>query len=256
MNQTKYIFAALALLLFINHTMYAQQKRDKDMQTILDLDSAFWLHYNTCNVDAMRSFFTDDLEFYHDKGGSSKGLDQFMSIIKQNLCSNENSRLRRDAVAGSVKVFPMRNGENLYGAILSGEHIFYIIASGQEPRADGLAKFTHLFLKTEDGWKISRVLSYDHGPVSYVNTRKEIMLSEKSFKQYAGNYQSPKSGTWSVKLEQRSLLVVVGQKTFTLRPETETLFFTTDRDVTFEFTNSKITVRERGKIVDEAEKVK
>ena len=31
--------------------------------------SLFWQAYNKCDVEAMITFFTEDVEFYHDKGG-------------------------------------------------------------------------------------------------------------------------------------------------------------------------------------------
>ncbi|WP_157717331.1 hypothetical protein [Christiangramia echinicola] len=47
------------------------------------------------------------------------------------------------------------------GAVLSGEHLFYIQEENSE-RLDGQAKFNHLWLLKEGEWKMHRVLSYDH----------------------------------------------------------------------------------------------
>ena len=52
----------------------------------------------------------------------------------------------------------------VYGAILSGEHVFYVRQKGKPEVLDGRAKFTHLWLLKDGVWKMSRVLSYDHGP--------------------------------------------------------------------------------------------
>jgi hypothetical protein len=204
----------------------------------------------------MRSFFTDDIEFYHDKGGVINGLDSFLMVSKRNLCSNENFRLRREAVTGSVKAFPMEDDGKLYGAILSGQHVFYIIENRKEPHLDGLARFNHLWLKTENGWKMSRVLSYDHGPAPYVNHKKEIVLSEKALKRYDGKYKAPHSGICEIKHADVSLLLTISDKTFKLFPETKTQFFSKDRDLTFEFKDDKMIVREQGKIVEEAIRIK
>jgi ketosteroid isomerase-like protein len=153
--------------------LYAQEKKEADvLREVLSLDSAFWRHYNSCNVEAMRSFFTDDLEFYHDKGGVTNGADKLIEVSKRNLCSNDNFRLRRDVVPGTVEIYPMYSNNVLYGAVLTGQHVFYILEKGKEPNLDGLARFTHLWLKTERGWKMSRVLSYDHGPASRLNEKK------------------------------------------------------------------------------------
>jgi len=236
---------------------YAQNKTvDDELHKVYTLDSVFWKHYNSCNIDAMRSFFTDNIEFYHDKGGVIHGLDNFLMVSKKNLCSNDNFRLRREAVTGSVKAFPMKDGDKLYGAILSGQHVFYIIENGKEPRLDGLARFTHLWLKTEGEWKMSRVLSYDHGPAPYVNHRKEILLNEKALKRYDGKYKAPQSGLCEITHADGSLLLTIGDNTFKLFPENETQFFSKDRDLTFEFKDDKMIVREQGKIVEEAIRIK
>lgn len=90
-----------------------------------------------------------------------------MADTKKNLCSNEHFRLRREAVAGSVQVFPLENDGSIYGAILSGEHVFYIWGKDRAEYLDGRARFTHVWLLQADGgWKMSRILSYGHRPAT------------------------------------------------------------------------------------------
>ena len=179
MNQFK-----LGLCFFVVLTMTlnlsAQEKNDADvLREVLSLDSAFWQHYNNCNAEAMRSFFTDDLEFYHDKGGVTNGVEKLIDVTKRNLCSNDNFRLRRDVVPGTVEIYPMHSNNVLYGAVLTGQHVFYILEKGKERQLDGLARFTHLWLKTESGWKMSRVISYDHGPASRLKEKKPVTKAKK-----------------------------------------------------------------------------
>ena len=131
---------------------------------IRKLDSVFWSAYNKCDVDKMRQLFTDDIEFYHDKGGITRGLDSFMMSVKRGLCGNENFRLRRAEVKGTVQVFPMANSGKIYGAIISGDHNFFINEKGKPEYISGLAKFNHLWLLQNGTWKMARVLSFDHGP--------------------------------------------------------------------------------------------
>jgi uncharacterized protein DUF4440 len=127
-------------------------------------DAAFWKAYNTCDVAGMGDFFTEDVEFYHDRGGMTVGRAALVGTIRDNLCSKPDWRLRREVVEGSVRVFPLQKDDVTYGAVFSGEHVFYIVENGQPGRLDGHARFTHLW-RLEDGtWKMSRVLSYDHGP--------------------------------------------------------------------------------------------
>lgn len=170
------LFPTCLLMLLFNFfslPIYSQPGQDKVKNLILQKDSLFWTAYNTCDTAGQRRFFSDDIEFYHDKGGPSKGIETLMSTLKKNLCSNKQFRLRREAVEGSVKVYPMSKADSTYGAIISGEHMFYIIEPGKEERLDGLAKFTHLWLLLDGDWKMARILSYDHGPAPYINKRKE-----------------------------------------------------------------------------------
>jgi hypothetical protein len=153
----------LPVILF-SQIILGQTDDQKLASTILQKDSLFWITYNTCDTTQFQNFFTDDVEFYHDKGGVTQGLEALAGTIKKNLCSNSDVRLRRQAVAGSLKVFPLKKSDSIYGAILSGEHVFYIIEKGEKERLDGRAKFTHVWLRNDGTWKMSRILSYDHGP--------------------------------------------------------------------------------------------
>ena len=99
---------------------------------------------------------------------------------------------------------------------------------------------------------MSRVLSFDHGPAPYVNQRKAIVLEKNALNRYIGNYQAPHAGVCGVIQANGSLLLTIADKMYTLYPENEKMFFVTDRDLTFEFTDNKMIVREQGKIVEEA----
>ena len=155
----------LSILIFANfpHLLYAQKENRKLTETILLKDSLFWTAYNTCDTTKYQEFIASDVEFYHDKGGITLGLEKLLEVTKKNLCGPTDFRLRREAVAGTVKIFPMEADGVIYGAIISGEHVFYIRQAGQE-KLDGLARFTHLWLLKDSSWKMTRILSYDHGP--------------------------------------------------------------------------------------------
>ncbi|MEJ1236594.1 nuclear transport factor 2 family protein [Chryseolinea sp. T2] len=246
----------LALLCFVLSNLVFGQKMTDEERAVRALDSAFWNTYNICEVDAMNKYFTDDIEFYHDKGGKMKGIDELVTTTKRNLCSDDNFRLRREAVEGTVKYFPMQSDGKIYGAILSGQHVFYILQKGKSPRLDGLARFTHLWLLTESGWKMSRVISYDHGPAPYVNKRVEVKLSKKELAEHVGSYMAPNAGRCTVTQSNGLLALEIGDKTYELHPESRNLFFQTNRDLTFEFVDNKMIVRENGDVVEEASRSK
>src|SRR5690606_476647 len=141
--------------------LYAQENGRQLSATILRLDSLFWQAYNTCNLEKMADHFTDDVEFYHDKGGATFGLPALLAATRKGMCNEAGSfRLRREAVDGTVKVFPLLEDGAVYGAILTGEHVFYVLEKGKAERLDGKARFTHLWLLQDGSWKMARVLSY------------------------------------------------------------------------------------------------
>jgi hypothetical protein len=152
---------------------FSQSPIEKLSETILYNDSLFWTAYNTCDVESAEKFFTNDMEFYHDKGGITLGLNSFMDAFKKNLCAEDGKfRLRRDAIPNTLKVYPLQQADSIYGAILSGDHVFYVIEQGKDPRLDGQAKFTHLWLLQDGVWRMARILSYDHGPATYKPEKK------------------------------------------------------------------------------------
>jgi len=155
----------LVVIFLFSQLALAQTEQQKLSSTILTKDSLFWMSYNNCDTTQFQNFFTEDVEFYHDKGGLTLGLKALATSFKQNLCSNNDFRLRREPVAGTIKVFPLQKSDIIYGAILSGEHLFYIVEKGKE-RLDGHARFTHVWLLKDGIWKMSRVISYDHGPAA------------------------------------------------------------------------------------------
>lgn len=172
-NQTKSRKARIPaiLLLLLSFIVLSSEGRAQDKykelgSTITAKDSAFWSAYNKCDVEATRPMFTSDVEFYHDKGGPIFGLESFMSALTNGLCGDPNSRLRREAVEGTVRVFPLENGGKIYGAMISGEHVFYVKQKDKAEFLDGRARFLQLWLLKDGVWKMSRILSYDHGPTS------------------------------------------------------------------------------------------
>ena len=247
----------LAVLVLGFRAAGAQTQTDSLATTIQNQDRLFWDAYNRCDVEGMNAFFTPDVEFYHDKGGLTSGVDALAANTKGNLCSNPRSHLRREAIAGSVKVFPLRNGQAIYGAVISGEHRFYVVDSGKPERLDGVAKFFHVWLLKDRSWRMARVISYDHGPPPYVSTRHQAQIPGRVLEQYVGEYRGPTTGAMTIARDQDVLNLKIGDKTFVLYPESDHLFFSKDRDLTFEFVRDegskfKLVVRERDTVVEVA----
>jgi hypothetical protein len=132
---------------------------------VRERDDAFWRVYNACDTAAFRGFFTGDVEFYHDRGGPTIGLDALDTALTKNLCGGGN-RLRREPVDGTVRLSILRDGDTVYGAIVAGEHLFYVREPGKAEVLDGRARFVSLWLLKDGAWKMARLLSYDHGPTA------------------------------------------------------------------------------------------
>ena len=247
------------LLFFVSVSAFAQQENSTLEATIRHEDAAFWNAYNRCDVPQMSQFFWPDFEFYHDKGGLTVGLAPFVEQLKTGLCGKPTFRLRREAIPDTVKIYPLQKNGVTYGAVISGEHYFYINDSGKPEYRDGVARFFHVWLLKDGAWKMARAISYDHRDAPYENARKEVAIQPDALEQYAGRYKAPKTGELVVTRDNSLLtLTTVGDNhKFLLHPESETMFFTTDRDLAFEFVKSgskvtKIVVREHGAVVEEA----
>lgn len=126
-------------------------------EKIIELDAEAFEHYNNCNLEKFATFFAKDLEFYHDKGGYTTDVENFINNTRKYICDNPDGKVLRKPIAYSLKVYPL----NSYGAILEGEHEFYIVNNNKEKRT-GKARFTHLWLLKDGVWKMTRILSYAH----------------------------------------------------------------------------------------------
>ena len=163
MKYSKLIFLSLATILFITscksskETTYRLTKNYKpdDQQlydTIVRLDSIFFGAYNTCstNLDKYGSFFSDNIEFYHDKGGIMTSKQDIIDGTQRNVCG----KVTRELVKGSIEVYPIKD----YGAIEIGLHKFH---NNQEPAGtkSKAGRFMIIWEKKNNEWKIKRVVS-------------------------------------------------------------------------------------------------
>lgn len=161
---TKKFFPYFLALLFFCQNINAQI--DKNSELFLELkkqDSVFFERgFNRCDMEYLEKFVDNNLKFYHDKGGfQDKKL--FLQRTKENICSDPLKKPIRKVIPESLEVFPLYNNGNLYGAIQSGEHEFYIREPNKKDVLGGRAKFTSVWTKKDGNWLMSEVLSYDHG---------------------------------------------------------------------------------------------
>jgi ketosteroid isomerase-like protein len=119
-------------------------------------DTKLFAAYNGCDLKTLGDMVSEDLEFYHDQTGLSRGRQAFVDAIRTNICG----KTHRELAPGTMEVYPLKT----YGAAEIGDHVFCPAAtpSACNPKTSGMAKFTMLWQQTEAGWKLTRVISYDH----------------------------------------------------------------------------------------------
>lgn len=120
------------------------------------LDAALFDSYNKCDLGRFESFFVDDVEFYHDQGGVTRGKKALTESVRNNICG----KTTRELVAGTLKVYYMKG----YGLLETGVHRFH--HPGHEEMGIGEGQFIHLWQYKDGAWKITRVISYDHHPAA------------------------------------------------------------------------------------------
>ena len=134
----------------------------KEQVAARDLE-LFNVLFEQCAPEKMRALVSEDLEFYHDKGGAIFGADKFVADYAKNCEERKKPdswRSRRKPVEGTQAFDPVPG----YGAIHTGEHVFYERQGEGPQKLVGRAKFANLWKLTAEGWKLSRVFSYSHGP--------------------------------------------------------------------------------------------
>ena len=163
MKFNQIVFFFLTIGLFCTSHLSSQVSSDSELFIqAKKLDRiVFEEGFNKCNLEALEKLLSEDFEFYHDKGGI-QNKEEFFKAMQDNICSSPNFKPIRKLVAGSLKVFPLKNNGKLYGAIQEGIHEFYIKEPGKELYITNIARFTTVMLLDNGEWKYSRVLSYDH----------------------------------------------------------------------------------------------
>src|SRR3954471_16725802 len=112
MKQILFKVAIIVLAIqFISFDGTAQNKLTDLQSTIHEKDSLFWNFYNNCDLASFKKYFTDDIEFYHDKGGITMGIEALTNSMRQNICEKKGFHLRRAEVLGTVQIYPLeKNG--------------------------------------------------------------------------------------------------------------------------------------------------
>jgi hypothetical protein len=126
----------------------------------------FELFFQGCDPARLRTMLTDDLEFYHDKGGFVFRNAEAMIADYAKQCAERAKpdawRSRRELVTSSLIIDPVPG----HGAMEAGDHLFYERKGDGPERLVGKARFAMVWTWEGGQWKLSRVLSYAHGPAA------------------------------------------------------------------------------------------
>ncbi|RIA43933.1 uncharacterized protein DUF4440 [Hephaestia caeni] len=218
-------------------------------QQVEAADVAFWRAFNACDRAAMARLIADDAEFYHDKTGLTAGRERIVASLMDGPCGTPGLRVRREAVASSVRVDPVPG----YGAIVSGRQRFYA-RKGTAPEAvDGEARFAVVWRLTPDAAQMERILSYDHGAVQAEVPVCEVALPPAALAALTGRYASP-MGEIVVTSDDTHLHLVSGKLRTVLIATGPRSFRVPDRALVIDFPAERagrIRVRENGAMVAE-----
>ena len=113
-----------------------------------------------CDTARFKALFTEGAEFYHDRDGAKYGDD----AVRMGSCPKDQG-VTRTLVAGSLEVYPIKD----YGAVQLGKHSFRRTGEvGAE-----IAQFVHLWRFSEGRWRLARVLSFDHRPLTDADAERK-----------------------------------------------------------------------------------
>jgi ketosteroid isomerase-like protein len=121
---------------------------DELSKTIIKLDSVFFHAYNTCDLASQAAFYSDTIEFFHDKSGLDTSKANILANTRKYICG----KVRRELVPGSLEVSPLPG----YGAVVLGSHRFHNLVEGSTSRA---SKFMIIWRYENGSWKITKVIS-------------------------------------------------------------------------------------------------
>ncbi|MBO9621649.1 MAG: DUF4440 domain-containing protein [Sphingomonas sp.] len=220
-----------------------------DEKAVRTADDAFWRAFNACDAASMARWFSEDVEFYHDLTGLTRGRAATVASLLKGPCGTPGLHLRRALVDGSMR-FQAIPG---YGAMLTGEHLFHARQGDTPERPATLARFLVIWQHQAGGWAMTRIVSYDHRPPPYVATSVAIPLSPEKLKRYVGRYRTQASGDVDISLEEGELVLRSGSLRVTLAASTPDRFFARERDLRIVFQGdrgiSEIRIEENGAVV-------
>ncbi|MEG1028822.1 MAG: nuclear transport factor 2 family protein [Brevundimonas sp.] len=121
--------------------------------------------FDRCDPAALADLVSEDLEFYHDRGGLTATRTAFVADYAKG-CEAKKApdawRSRRELVPGSMRVYAIPG----VGAVEEGSHLFYERQGDGPETLVGRARFSMLWRLENGHWRLARAFSIDHAAVS------------------------------------------------------------------------------------------
>lgn len=118
--------------------------------TIVAMDSTFFQAYNICDLDQQASIYSDNIEFFHDKGGLMTVKQEILDSTKKYVCG----KVTRELVKGSIEIYPIKD----FGAVEIGLHKFHNNTEKEGTVSDA-SKFIIFWKNDKNNWTITKVVS-------------------------------------------------------------------------------------------------
>lgn len=125
----------------------------------------FTTMFDLCDPAALADLVTEDLEFYHDRGGLTATRTAFVDGYARGCeaaKARDAYRSRRELVPGTMRVYAIPG----VGAVEEGSHLFYERQGDGPEQLVGRARFSVLWRLEGDQWRLARAFSIDHAPAS------------------------------------------------------------------------------------------
>jgi hypothetical protein len=125
----------------------------------------FSVMFDQCDPSALADLVTEDVEFYHDRGGLTATRQSFVDDYRRN-CSGRGAtdswRSRRVLTPGTMKVYAIPG----VGAVEEASHRFYERQGDGPESLAGSARFSVLWRLEGGQWRMARAFSIDHAAAS------------------------------------------------------------------------------------------
>lgn len=199
-----------------------------DLAAVSQADAAFWEAYNRCDFVSMGALLTPDVEFWHDKTGLTRTREAVVQSLAAGPCGTPGMHLRREAVAGSVQLYPLAD----VGVLITGEHHFLVTRPPQPERVDGSARFSSVWTRGPDlHWRMHRIISFDHQAAVYRATDQALSLQAGQLQPLVGQYGTRTAGPVQITVEESHLLLTAGEFRLPLYAASPRRFFARERDL-------------------------